>query len=251
MSYRKRKLQLADRPYGYTAPPKRRRIPALYAVPAGPMYRTSAPLPRYSIRGPAPEKKVSDIAVGTVQVNTTGTFSLLHFPNPGTDYTNRIGRKTLAKSIYVRGFVCTEASLALAPAAVPAQEARMILFVDNQPNGAAPAVTDLLNTASPSSQLNLNNRDRFKILKDKLFTFDPFLLSSTATQSYASTNRQCWPLKVYKRCSIETIFNAGTAATIADQNSGAIYMFWIGSNAAGTNTDANAVVSTRVRFIDN
>lgn len=195
------------------------------------------------------EKKTSDIAVATYQVNTTGSFTLLHAPIPGSDYTNRIGRKTLAKNVYIRGRVQLEnAALTTQPASSPAQQARMIVFIDAQPNGAAPAVTDLLNTASPASQLNLNNRDRFKIVSDDTFVFDPLLAATSF--AVVEWSRTVSDVKCYNKLNVETVFNAGTAGTIADINSGALYMFWIGSEAAGAGTDTNAIVSTRVRYSD-
>lgn len=194
------------------------------------------------------EKKVSDIGVGSLQVNTTGTVTLLHIPTLGTDYTNRIGRKTLCKSIYVRGRVNLESATNYTGGVlVAAQSARMIVFEDCQPNGAAPGVTDLLVSADPSSQLNLNNRDRFKILKDKVWFMDGMSTTSTS----ASQGRQGYSFKIYKKLNVETIFNATNGGTIADITSGALFMLWIGSAAAGVNTDTNASLSTRVRFIDN
>lgn len=196
------------------------------------------------------EAKVSDTSFGSVQVNTTGVFTLLHNPTLGTDYTNRIGRKTLTKQIYIRGRVVTEASTQTAATAVltTSQQARCILFVDKQPNGAAPAVTDLLVTADPGSQLNLNNRDRFKIKADRTYEFDPY--SYTTASGVASMSNQIKKVKIFKKSKLETIWNATNGGTIADINSGALYLFWIGSNAAGTNTDANAQISARVRFWD-
>lgn len=197
------------------------------------------------------EKKVSDTSAGVVQVNTTGVITLLHLPVLGSDYNQRVGRKTLVKSIYIRGRVLTEASNQVIGTAVltTSLQARMILLVDKQPNGAAPAVTDVLVTAEPASQLNLNNRDRFSILKDKQWSFDPY--SYTTASGVASMSRQIYSLKCYKKCNVETIFNSTNGGTIADINSGAIYLMWIGSGAAGTNTDCNAYISARCRYLDN
>lgn len=194
------------------------------------------------------EKKVIDSATATHAVNTTGDFTLLNGCVQGSDYTNRIGRKIVMKSLYIRGYTCPEPSTAGAGGSV-AQQARMIIFMDNQPNGAAPAVTDLLNTATSTSQLNLNNRDRFKILRDQTFVLSPQQYSAAnvlaATGSPAVADVNC-----YAKLRHETIFNAGNAGTIGDINSGALYMFWIGSNSSGVGTDAVAVVSARVRFLD-
>ena len=228
--------------------PARRRIS--YGLPAG---QVVGPIGGGKYGASKDEKKVSDLAVATYQANTTGAFTLLHVPTLGTDYTNRIGRKTLAKSIYIRGRVTTEVAAAAGGTtkSVEGQLVRLIVFVDLQPNANNPAiaVTDILNTADPASQLNLNNRDRFRILKDKQWCFDPYIVS-TATNFYASASRQVYPVKIFKKCMVESVFNGTNGGSIADLNSGAIYMLTIGSAAAGTNTDANLIVSTRVRYVD-
>lgn len=197
-----------------------------------------------------PEQKFSDIDTATYQVNTTGSFTLLHVPVLGTDYTNRIGRKTSALSVHVQGRIQTEASAGNIPVTVAAQEARMILFVDFQPNGAAPAVTDLLLSATPASFLNPNNRDRFSVLADERFFFDPMFTSNVVTQSYASSVNQIFGVDCEGSIRLETVFNGVNGGTIGDITSGALYMFWIGSTAAGVNLDANAIVASRVLFYD-
>lgn len=197
------------------------------------------------------ELKVQDLASATYQVNTTGSITLLAVPIVGADYNARIGRKVTLKSLFIRGRIGLENIAQLQQGtATSGQQARLMIVVDNQPNGAAPAITDILNTAEPSSHLNLNNRDRFRILVDREFSFDPFFYSTVATQSFCMMNRTIYNIKLYKRLNQEMIFNAVNGGTIADIASGALYMVWIGSVAAGTNTDANAIVSTRVRYAD-
>lgn len=192
------------------------------------------------------EKKVIDIASGAYQVNTTGVFTLLNGCTQGSDYTDRIGRKIVMRSLYIRGHVFAEPGISTN--SLP-QQARMILFMDSQPNGAAPAVTDLLNTADAASQLNLNNRDRFKVIRDQTFVFGPQVWSNVPAISVSGTP-SISDVNVFIRMFHETIYNAGNAGTIGDINSGALYMFWIGSQPAGSGTDSNAFVSTRVRFVD-
>lgn len=196
----------------------------------------------------------------TITVNQSGSFTLLHVPKVGTDFTSRVGRKTCAKSLYIRGVVGLENVFAEAGASAnfsSGQQMRMIIFVDWQPNGAQPALGDVLKitTASNATQmLNLNNRDRFHIIKDKVWYFDPM------TASAGALNRTGASVKVYKKINIETTFNgnnatgqngADTQGAIGDITTGAIYMLWVGQHASS----ANPVVgqfrgTTRVRFID-
>lgn len=205
------------------------------------------------IFGSLSESKVSDNSTATYQINTTGSFTLLHIPQLGSDFNARIGRKTFMKSLYIRGRVTTEATTGASIAAdinAGPQHFRMIIFVDLQPNGATPGVTDLLVEALPSSQLNLNNRDRFKVIKDKNWYVDPIVTNATP-KTFSAFNKTGDVFKTYKKLGQEVIFNATNGGTIADITSGALYMFWIGNQAAGTQTDGNAIVSTRVRYTDN
>lgn len=215
------------------------------------MNRRRVPLGTRGYRLNRVEKKVYTLPTAVYQVNSTGVVTLLAIPALGSDMSNRIGRKIVLKSFYIRGRLSTEPAGATPQAATtaPLNFCRFIVFADLQPNGAAPAITAVLDTADPYSHLNLDNRDRFKIYCDKTFGFDPYLYNVTATTSLASASNQVVSLKKYKKINLEMIFNGTNGGTIADVNSGALYMLWIGSNGAGTG-DANAVLSTRVRFLD-
>lgn len=208
---------------------------------------TAYPTPRRGVV----EKKVYDIDTATYQVNTTGVFTPLCIPVKGPDFTERIGRKIVMKSLYIRGFVRMEETGSMAAGVTAASmQGRMIVFIDLQPTPAtALTVTDLLKEALPSSQLNLNNRDRFKILADETFEFDPVVTNATVT-TFSAWGKTICPLKKYIVLNEEVIFNATNGGTVADINSGTLYHFWIGSQAAGTNTDINAVISSRVRYTD-
>lgn len=203
------------------------------------------------------ERKYFDTPSAAYNVDVGGNFTLAHIPRLGADYNNRIGRKTIIKSIYVRGRVTLLESLQGVPPPgnppnfVGASQARMIIFLDNQPNGAAPAVLDLLTVADPSAQLNPNNRDRFKVIKDKMFMFDTYVSYNSATNiPFFALNRTTHDIKCYKKLNIETIFNSTNGGTIGDITTGALYVFWIGSNAAASVARATAAVSIRCRFDD-
>jgi len=196
------------------------------------------------------ERKVIDIPVGSVDVNTTGSFTLLNGCEQGSDYTDRIGRKIFMKSLFIRGMVSTQPSLApTAPQSAPSQTARMVILIDSQPNGSTPIVTDLLNTASPFSQLNLNNRDRFRILADETFVFGPLASSNTATQSWAYADQQAALVERYIKLRHETIFNSGNAGTIGDITTGSILMF-VAQDTGITVANPTLNFRARIRYTD-
>lgn len=208
-------------------------------------YPSLVPLATRGYRPNNVELKVNDIDTTTYNVSTTGSFTILANPQLGSDMNGRIGRKVTLRSFYIKGRIQIENAGALTVSVAPAQQCRMIVFQDMQPNGATPAVTDLLVSATPASHLNLNGRDRFKIYCDKEFVFDPML--TTATLS--NFNRTVGMVRKYKKINMDMVFT-GSAGTIADIASGALYMFWIGSQAAAANTDCNFIGATRVRYSD-
>jgi len=211
---------------------------------------SKVPLASRGYRLNTAEKKVYDIDASTVSADTTGSIVACCFPVLGTDMTNRVGRKIQIKSIQGRGIVRTERSELMTAAATPAQMVRYIILVDMQPNGALPALTDILKTAHPASPLNLNNRDRFKILLDKQWALDPYYLNTTATTAAASMNNQCKVFKYYKKCNVETIFNGTNGGTIADITSGAVLRVILGNQAVDADDTAEITSSVRVRFTD-
>jgi hypothetical protein len=201
------------------------------------------------------ERKLSDINPTVNAANTTSTITALCVPTLGSDYTNRVGRKITVKSVQGRCLVRTTLGETLITGSSGAQQVRLMLLVDLQPNGALPAITDILTNAHPSSNMNLNNRDRFKILLDKTWNLDPYLNDPTATQARISMDNQCRSWKFYKKCDQEVIFNAVNGGTIADITSGAIIRVILGNQPAPVAGPpaigaAELVISSRVRFVD-
>jgi len=182
------------------------------------------------------EKKTIDLAPASYACNTTGSVTALNLVATGTDYTDRIGRKIQMKSCNIIGHFLPEDS------SVSPTLCRVMLIYDKEPNGAAlPAITDILKTADSRDQLNLDNRDRFIVLRDMFVA----LGIQTANTVGSPTDKE---IKIYYKLDHETIFKS-TAATIAAINSGSLLLVTIGDNAAGAGY--NASVSTRVRFLDN
>lgn len=204
--------------------------------------RTSAITPQGRFFGGRPkhiaEKKVIDVDPGNLNVTTTGTVTLINGVATGTDFTDRVGRKIIMRSVYVRGIIFPDDFSTLNSLA------RIMLVYDMQANGAAPAITDILKSATSVSQLNLNNRDRFRVLMDKQWVLGA--IDNTATQSVAGSPT-VHALKKFTRLNHEVLFN-GTGATVASIATGALYLVTVGTQAAGA--AATTTISTRVRFED-
>lgn len=190
------------------------------------------------------EKKSIDTSI-TNEFNSAGTTAnsavlLLNSVAQSSDYLGRIGREIWMKSIYLQG----EAVQNNSP---ESQTVRVAIVYDTQPNGVSAASLDIFNIPAgaannPTTPVNLNNRDRFKILYDKRRELQVNGGTNTATCNVAY-------FKKYIKCSLKVTFGATTAG-IGSIISGALWLVTIGWNAAAAADAAKFNGQCRVRFID-
>lgn len=201
-------------------------------------------LGRPPMRPSATELKVIDTASAQYAADTTGAITLISGVATGTDYTNRIGRKVMLKTIQVQGTVY--------PVDDNTQSgtSRVMVVYDKQPTPAValPVMTDILNTSDGDSYMNLNNRDRFVVMADIKIPVGRVLTSTTATQSLAyAVSPGIQHINIYRRINLEEIFS-GTGATFASITSGQLLLVVVGTQAAGLGGQAQ--LTCRVRFAD-
>ena len=110
------------------------------------------------------EKKVVDTASASYACDTTGSVTLLNSMAQGSDFTNRIGRKYTNVAVQLEGFLGPQDN------SIGTTKCRVMLIYDSQPNGALPAIADVLTASTSNAFMNLNNRDRFKVLCDENYT---------------------------------------------------------------------------------
>lgn len=181
------------------------------------------------------EFKAIDVTTGSMTADTSGTFYLLNPCARGDDIAERVGRETIMRSIQIKGKTYGTASTGTL------QIHRIIIFYDRQSNGAAPAATDLLVSNDDLSLKNLNNKKRFKILYDQRFTIESNVAANTGALHTFDFYR-----KLRHPCS----FNNGDNGNITDFISGSLYVYVLGTNAAGATAGATQIKS-RIRFQDN
>lgn len=195
---------------------------------------------------------VIDATYGTMNFDSAGSSGCINRIAAGTDFTQRIGRKIMIKSIYVRGIIQKNPHVA-------SQLCRMILVYDKQFNSDTnpPAITQILLTndtdgAFSWDQFNLNNRDRFVVLWDKAVATGPSGFYDPTTQANCSSPTS-WngyvAIKKYKKVNLETIFS-GTTDDLASIQSGALFLYTIGDNANGATGTDYFKGTVRVRFVD-
>jgi len=187
------------------------------------------------------ELKYHDVASAAYAGDTTGTVTALNLTAVGDDNTSRDGRQICNRSVQILGHVYATGDGSLNTFS------RLLLVWDSQPNsaGAVPAITDILVASTSNSMLNLDNRERFSILRDLKFSTGP--VSTTATMAYAGSPTNHVVDIFLNLKDIKTTYS-GTTATIGSVATGSLLMVTIGNRAAGA--AATFTLNTRVRFTD-
>jgi len=211
-------------------------------APARKTYGRRAPVRRYAkqiprgyptSRGTQGELKSIDINTGSLAADTTGAIGLLNGCARGDDVNERTGRQICMKSLDITF------TNQVTPATGTDQTQRVMVVLDRQPNAAPLAITDVLISVSTLSLTNLDNRNRFVVLYDKLM-----YLNATGEAGAAIAYRKHIPMR-----NIITQFNNGNAGTIADITTNSVYVISIGGNVAGV-TAGTTVYRSRLRYTD-
>jgi hypothetical protein len=182
-------------------------------------------LPRF-----APEAKIVDVNANSA-ANNGGAILLLNGVQPGTALNQRVGRQIQMRSLKYH------LTAAVTAATGVDQIHRVLIVLDAQPNGAALAVGDVLD-GGQSSQVNISNQKRFKILFDERI----YLNASGEPDSARLIDGSI---------GINTIvqYNTGVAGTVADIATNSLYMITLGSEAAGA-TAGTVAGTVRCMFYD-
>jgi len=201
--------------------------------------RASSSVPSLlSTKSFSPELKYINATTSAADMTSTPVLTLLNGCAPGSDATNRIGRRILVKSVQLSGYSHSSSSTIIA-------QARWAIVVDRQPNGAAFTFTDCWDSAVADTLRNPNNLQRFQIIHDSGVI--PHV-GCTTIATCAPTNFACHPFHLYKKLNIPVQFNSGTAGTIADIQTNAIYLVTWGTQASTGGVDFTSKI--RIRFAE-
>lgn len=177
------------------------------------------------------ELKSVDVSISQVS-DTVGAITLLNGVARGDDIDQRIARKVSSHALELR------LHRSVVSPGGTRQISRVLVVLDKQANGASPAITDVLVSASPYSLYNRNNSLRFHILYD-----DSVCLNAVGDSDSFVFTTECLSLKFVQ------IFNSGDAGTIADITTNALYLITVGTEVAGA-TAGTVVGRTRYLFFD-
>lgn len=174
------------------------------------------------------EKKYTDVNATTTS-SSTSALVLLNGLSLGDTATTRDGQSVKFINLFWQGLWTINAS-------ATTTAVRVIVFMDTQPNAAAPATSDLLvSNTSVLSPLLISGSSRFKVLFDTKKQ-----LSLNGTEMVRSYK--------FKKMSVHTKYNVSNNGTIADIVTNSIYMLHMSDQAV--NVPAFSYWS-RLRFIDN
>lgn len=164
----------------------------------------------------------------------------------GSDFNNRIGRKSKAVAYLFRGMITPGNDTTHI-----GQRVRVALVYDEQPNGTVPAYGDIFQDFTSAgvassdvwSGMNLNNRDRFKVLKD----WTVVLGTASVGVSGATGFNAVKSLIDYKRLNLDMTYK-GTTASISDVTTGAFYL--VSDTTDGGVAPAILDYNFRLRYTD-
>lgn len=185
------------------------------------------------------EKKYFDSTISNITDISAGVIvnSLNLIPQGTTDIT-RIGNKVTVRNVNITAFAYNDDQ---AGGSYAGSFLRTILFVDKQANGATAAVTDILKTANIASFRNMDQVDRFIILKDKV---TPIPVNS-ANALHTDVSSTMW--KLSNKCNIPVHFSSTTGA-ITELKSNNIGLLMIADTA--TCNASTSIGTARVKFTD-
>lgn len=195
---------------------------------------------RGPMRARSEELKYLDIAAAAYKFETDATRAvLINGIATGSTAITREGNQVYWKAIQIRGEIHHTAVAA-------ASQTRCDLYViyDDQPGAAVPSNSEILTSSQSAAFLNLDYRERFRVLHHSMYVFGPS--DTTATQTYIG-DKQIYPVDVYVRCNVRTAFK-GTGNAIGDISKGAIYVFTIGDTADAGGDYGASVLAIRLRF---
>jgi len=178
------------------------------------------------------EKKAVNVN-STTSAPLTSSFAtainLLPITLGSSPTANRVGRKIQLRSIGLRYTVSPVAG------SNPSQ-ARFVIVYDKATNGSTPIAADVFDINAFNSPLNLNNSERFVVIMDEISD------SCQSNSLNMSGSR-------FRKVRLDTVFG-GNAGSVADINSGGLFMFIANNSDPTVGVASNVYSYARVRYTD-
>ena len=199
------------------------------------------------------ELKAIDINDGTYGFTRPaggGSIALLNGIQTGASFYNRIGSRVEMINLHIRGFIYYALTSVQ-------DQVRMIVFYDRQPNGATPTASDVLQSRNQSgatinagsSEINLDQRDRFVIIRDILRYIPSVTVTVGVLTNGPQIGGQDFQVNEFvKLKGLSTHYKSSSApTTVGDIATGALFVMFI-SDTQDSTTGFNG--NFRLRYAD-
>jgi len=198
---------------------------------------------RPSSRARPEELKYLDIASAAYEFANDATRAvLINGVATGSTSITREGNQCYWKTIQVKGFIahsCAQDAVTVLPS-----RSDLYIIYDDQPGAAVPTNAEIVTASSTESFINLDYRERFRVLHHSTYLLGGRKYVATTTYG---TGPEIQPVDVYVKCNVRTSFK-GTDNSIGSISKGAIYIFTLNDNSAGGDNGAVGTLAIRLRF---
>lgn len=206
---------------------------------------------RQAIMSPRTQLKCFDVTLTNLTLNATAQVTFLNTITSGSDINNRVGDKIKLKSLEVTIFMARTGNVGSGGG----ERLRIMLIYDSQPvPGSSPAIAQILEDTTGAtdahSMLNIDNRDRFKVIRDWRWAVPdsviasgssiPFTVWDTSNGGPRNNTHAYVNLK-----DLPTVYERGST----NIHTGALYIVGMGTTASGSES-FTADFQTRVRYRD-
>lgn len=197
----------------------------------------------FPVGGITQELKFKDVTISIIGAPGAAATGILFVNgiNQGTDYNERLGRKIHLRSVAFRGGLTDRLNEA------DNVYVRVLLVYDSQTNGVLPTAAEILETVTPEAFMNLNNRDRFRIVWERFWSIPGHLYS--AINPFAADGTTNPRVEFYKRMRHDVIYSGPTDG-IGDVRTGSLIFLVVATPSAGGDSSYQLDGKFRLRFTD-
>jgi hypothetical protein len=170
---------------------------------------------------------------------TPPTAILLNGIQTGAAFYNRIGSKVAMKSIHIRGFIDHAGTTTVDNSGI-----RILIVYDRQTNGAAPTWNDVIQSRDQAgattntmySGVNLDNRDRFVVLRDMTYEtpYQQWDTNALVATDFKDEGKFSVNEFIKLKGAVTHYKSSSNPTTAADINTGGIFMFLASSYVDNT-----------------
>lgn len=189
------------------------------------------------------ELKFTNKTLSFFPVSATGNITSLNLVAQGVQKSQRIGRRITIWAMEWRYDYFLQV-LEKIPTPLSGDLLRLVVFIDKQANGATSVALDILDTADVLSPYNVDNKDRFVILRDVTHTIN-YAVMASETSDTVSQGGHIKQGSIFLNDLATTIQFSGGSGAVAELTSNNLSVLLISSN--GT---VRTNCFWRIRFTD-